>query len=610
MTFHDLIELDSIFMDLTGNDFWLIFGNAQGVPVEIWPLMPQWVRVVPSPESFIAGYVVEVEGGQPQLFLPIKRSPNGTGILHFKSPSATSFFYGQGPVGASWTAAMTDDAATAYRYWFYKNSARPDGILSSEKGLQEHQIQRIRDQWQATFQGEPSSHRTAVLDSALKYTPISFSPKDTDVARDREMARDDQLVAYGVPKAALGIETGDVGRREEQIRLYYHATIKPACVKRAATITDLLCPVFGPGIVCEPDFSEITPLQEDELRRAQVDEIYLRNGVITVNEVREQEGREPVAWGDVPLVSITTAPLGSAPSLGGGDGGDLPPASMAALADLLRCVRSAPADDQARLDLWSALIQKAASQEATLRAKLAQIYATAGEEVANAVRRGVSAPAAATAALQGVMHPMLEHTLRAALPGVLEAGWRQATRLLRAGQRRQVREVAVGTLAFDLSIPQLADYLAQRPLRYADIITANLSGAIRSTLADLASSGTSIETMAQELEALFETLSASRARLIARTEVIGASNLAAHVAYAESGAVSAEEWLTAGDERVRITHQVAGEQYRQGGSLGPSPLGAGFIVGGAFLRFPADPAGPISETAQCRCIALPVTAED
>ena len=40
---------------------------------------------------------------------------------------------------------------------------------------------------------------------------------------------------------------------------------------------------------------------EDKLNRAQIEDIRLKNGSLSINEVRSTYGEEPVAWGNVPM---------------------------------------------------------------------------------------------------------------------------------------------------------------------------------------------------------------------------------------------------------------------------------------------------------------------
>ena len=84
----------------------------------------------------------------------------------------------------------------------------------------------------------------------------------------------------------------------------------------------------------------------------------------------------------------------------------------------------------------------------------------------------------------------------------------------------------------------------------------------------------------------------TRATLIARTEATGASNFGGLQAFVLEG-VATKVWLAALGGRTRPTHAAASDQEVK--------LDKPFIVGGALMQYPGDPAGPIQEVANCRC---------
>jgi HK97 family phage portal protein len=121
--------------------------------------------------------------------------------------------------------------------------------------------------------------------------------------------------------------------------------------------------------------------------------------------------------------------------------------------------------------------------------------------------------------------------------------------------------------------------------------------------------GTALETMEEMTEAQLERLWFAtnrlppwRSELIARTEMIRASNGTAFNLYTSWG-VQEKEWFSTPDPRTRLTHQI-------GAAFGQDPvvvsIGEAFNIGGSPLMFPGDPGGPLEETAQCRCTVLPV----
>lgn len=89
--------------------------------------------------------------------------------------------------------------------------------------------------------------------------------------------------------------------------------------------------------------------------------------------------------------------------------------------------------------------------------------------------------------------------------------------------------------------------------------------------------------------AALEEIGATSAGLVARTTMNGMSN-ASSLAGAAFAGVEIKTWLTAGDDRVRPSHEELDEQS--------APLNGTFANG---CRFPGDPAGPPEEVWNCRC---------
>lgn len=86
-----------------------------------------------------------------------------------------------------------------------------------------------------------------------------------------------------------------------------------------------------------------------------------------------------------------------------------------------------------------------------------------------------------------------------------------------------------------------------------------------------------------------------RAMLIARTESTSTMNHAGLMAFVSEG-VKTKVWVATGDGRTRATHAAA-----SGEEVG---LNSRFAVGGARLRYPGDPSGPVDEVANCRCTMI------
>lgn len=87
----------------------------------------------------------------------------------------------------------------------------------------------------------------------------------------------------------------------------------------------------------------------------------------------------------------------------------------------------------------------------------------------------------------------------------------------------------------------------------------------------------------------------NRARVIARTETVGATNAGQMVAARQSGLVMQKRWVNMRDKRVREQHQNAPRGV--GGET--RPLEEPYSNG---LMQPGDPTGSARQVIQCRCV--------
>jgi hypothetical protein len=93
-----------------------------------------------------------------------------------------------------------------------------------------------------------------------------------------------------------------------------------------------------------------------------------------------------------------------------------------------------------------------------------------------------------------------------------------------------------------------------------------------------------------------------RARMIAQTEVISASNTAAYEGAESAGIEYKKFWSNSGLDSVRESHIFAQEwSYGQDG-INPHDK---FDMGnGNFMAHPGDPDGPPEEVINCRCTLI------
>lgn len=126
--------------------------------------------------------------------------------------------------------------------------------------------------------------------------------------------------------------------------------------------------------------------------------------------------------------------------------------------------------------------------------------------------------------------------------------------------------------------------------------------AVQVAILDGEMAGEGIDKIAKRIGKVFTQAKGYRARMIARTETIGAANAGSYYAAEASEVVGSKIWLAAVDHRTRSSHVSADGQK--------VALDRKFQVGAATMKYPGDPAGGPSETINCRCTVLYERAVD
>jgi ADP-ribosyltransferase exoenzyme/F like protein len=138
-------------------------------------------------------------------------------------------------------------------------------------------------------------------------------------------------------------------------------------------------------------------------------------------------------------------------------------------------------------------------------------------------------------------------------------------------------------------------YLAQAANTFAQV-GDDLWNTARSELLAGFQAGESIPQLSDRLRNS-AGLTARKATLVARTQVLDASNAGSYATAQASGLELKKGWLDTPDARTRPTHRQAGATY--GSDTGMIPLADQFMVGGYSADRPHDPTLPASERYSC-----------
>ncbi len=158
-------------LELLGTGFAVVVKIA-GLPIELWPVRPDRMEPVKDPRKFIAGWIYHGPDGE---MVPLT---NDVVIRMVLNPCPWDPYRGMGAVQAVMTALSGAAAAEEWHRQFFKNSARPDGVVQVPNHLSDTEFDEFNERWMESHQGVLNAHRVAILEYGATWEPTGYSPHD------------------------------------------------------------------------------------------------------------------------------------------------------------------------------------------------------------------------------------------------------------------------------------------------------------------------------------------------------------------------------------------------------------------------------------------------
>lgn len=298
---YEALELTTIYQDLTGSAYWHVPNHDMlGVPTEFAVLPSQWVTVLPGKKGqLIGGYKYGKSMDSRVRFEPEE-------VIWFKYPNPEDPLKGLGCVEAAVRSIDLFRSYQEYEKALADNQARPDLLINYKKGsLQGKQRRALEQEWNNTMGGPKNAGRVRVVDQDFDVKELGFSPNEMSNLKGRDFTLLEICNAFGVPVAMLTSKDVNRANADAAYRKYMTFGITPRLRKLEQRLNAKLTPRYDDRLFLA--FDEVVP--EDRAVKLKTREIDLRTGKRTINEIRQEDGEEPVEWGDEPLVNNGTVPL-------------------------------------------------------------------------------------------------------------------------------------------------------------------------------------------------------------------------------------------------------------------------------------------------------------
>ena len=209
---------------LWGNAYAQIIRNGKGEIVALYPLMPDRMTVDRDENGKLYyEYTISTDDPYTLKGSTVRLEPRD--VLHVPGLGFDGLV-GYSPIAMAKNAIGLAIAAEEYGSKFYANGAAPSGVLEHPGTLKDPA--KVRDSWSETFGGSANSHKIAVLEEGMKYTPISINPNEAQFLETRKFQINEIARIFRVPPHMVGdLEKSSFSNIEQQSLEFVKYTLDP-----------------------------------------------------------------------------------------------------------------------------------------------------------------------------------------------------------------------------------------------------------------------------------------------------------------------------------------------------------------------------------------------
>lgn len=615
---------------LAGNAY-ILGVKAGGKVRELYTLQPSHVEPKESPRPWepVGWYEYQPPTKQGRRFNPEE-------ILHLKTFNPFTQMVGMAPIEAAARSVDHSNAAKAWNVALLQNGARPPGAFKLGSKPTDRQLKDYREQFDELYSGATNAGRPMFLWGEMDWKEMGMNAKDMDWISGQKLSAKEISIAFGVPPEMIGdSENKTYSNYQEARKAFYMETVLPLLDMILEELNNWLVPAFGENLFIGYDADRIEALQEDQNQKWDRVTKARQAGVITANEARHEIGFEEYQTDEetdpadmlfqqaslVPYSDLIPGkepeppppdiepddPKEDKPEEDGGEGdpkGDSPPEDDPD--DVKKKSVFNLNTDERKTAYWKQFDRKREQMVPRVRRQVARRF---DEE-----RKAVKAEWIEKQSIPAVLNRLLD----------LEPKWEKLLRSIYLsvgaefgkwtleGLKSQAQAVGLEVKEDDWPWwlwPVVAEGAAGT---WEQIVTGwllteggkKVKGITETTLKELQkelatglNNGESIAEIAKRIDQLYlAQIIPNRSTVIARTEIIGASNLGSRAAAKETGLQLEKEWIATPDKRTRKAHKAANGQTRD--------FDEPYIVWGDRLQFPGDTShgAKLRNVIQCRCV--------
>jgi len=290
----------------TGNGFWHINKNERGGVTGFTPLAAKRVSIyIQDDKTLVYKVAPDPSVGDKEEQL-LKESE----VLHLMYRPGKNPLVGRSPLETNNFGLSLLYRAIYQQGEFFKNAARPGGVLSTDEILDESVTARLRQQFENLYAGKGSKYGgTAVLEQGLSWAAMTMSAADAQTTEQMKWGVEDTGREFGIPLSLLSTaEVGTNSTAAEATRNFISLTLKPFASRLSQAIEAKLLTKdqrVREKMTVAFDFTDLLiGSGRDQIEWLSM---AVNKSILTPNEARRKLALSPIDDADELLIPLATA---------------------------------------------------------------------------------------------------------------------------------------------------------------------------------------------------------------------------------------------------------------------------------------------------------------
>lgn len=294
---------------LWGNAYAQIIRDGRGRVLALYPLLPNKMEVSRAPNGeLIYSYRRDKEENR-------ENPDSGTvnlrrdEVLHIPGLGFDGLV-GYSPVAMAKNAVGMAIATEEYGAAFFANGANPGGVLEHPGVIKD--IGRVKESWNAAYQGSNNAHKVAVLEEGMKFQAIGIPPEQAQFLQTRKFQINEIARIFRVPPHMVGdLEKSSFSNIEQQSLEFVKYTLDPWVVRWEQSMQQsFILPTEKGSLFIKFNLDGL--LRGDYQSRMTGYATARQNGWMSANDIRELEDMNRIPeedGGDLYLINGNMLPL-------------------------------------------------------------------------------------------------------------------------------------------------------------------------------------------------------------------------------------------------------------------------------------------------------------